>query len=99
MPGTIASHGAVAMRDWPSAIIVPHDGLGGCTPAPRNDSPASVRMLFAMISVKNTSTDEAMFGSNSLNIVRHGLAPCAVAASMNSFSRSDRICPRRGRPM
>ena len=44
-----------------------------------------------MISVKNTSTDDAMFGSSSLNITRTGLAPCAVAASMNSFSRSERI--------
>jgi hypothetical protein len=55
-----------------------------------------VRMLFAMISVKNTSTDEAMFGSSSLNMTRNELAPCAVAASMNSFSRSDRICRAAG---
>ena len=32
-----------------------------------------------------------MFGSSSLNITRSGLAPCAIAASMNSFSRSERI--------
>src|SRR5262249_27131970 len=97
-PGMIASHGAVAMRSWPSAIIVPHDAFGGCTPAPRNDKPASVRILLAMISVKKTRIDDAMFGSSSLNITRDALEPWAVAASMNSFSRSDRIWPRSGRP-
>jgi hypothetical protein len=48
--------------------------------------------------VKKTSTDDAMFGVNSVNITRNGLAPWAVAASMNSYSRNDRICPRRGLP-
>ena len=61
---------------WPSAISVPHDGVGGCTPAPRNESAASVTMLFAMISVKKTSSELAMFGSSSLNMTRSGLAPC-----------------------
>ena len=32
-----------------------------------------------------------MFGNSSENMIRNGLAPCAIAASMNSFSRSDRI--------
>ena len=27
-----------------------------------------------------------------------GCAPCAIDASMNSFSRSDSTCPRSGRP-
>src|SRR5207248_2862532 len=79
-------------------MSVPHDGFGGCTPAPRNDSAASVRMLFAMIRVKNTRTDDAMFGRISENMIRSDDEPCAVAASMNSFSRSERICPRSGRP-
>ena len=39
-----------------------------------------------------------MFGSSSVNMIRSGDAPCAIDASMNSFSRSDRICPRSGRP-
>jgi hypothetical protein len=99
MPGMIANQGAVTIRDWPSAINVPHEGFGGWTPAPRKESPASVRMLLAMISAKNTSTDDAMFGSSSLNMTRCGLAPCAVAASTNSFSRRDRISPRNGLPM
>ncbi len=77
---------------------MPQDGVGGCTPAPRNESAASSTMLFAMISVKKTSTELAMFGSSSLNMTRSGLAPCAIAASTNSFSRSDSTWPRSGRP-
>ena len=38
-----------------------------------------------MISVNRTSTDEAMFGSSSVNMIRIEPAPCAVAASTNSF--------------
>src|SRR5205823_10669065 len=87
IPGMIASQGAVWIRLWPSAISVPQDGFGGCTPAPRNERPASVRMLFAMINAKNTRTEDAMFGRSSLNMTRKPPAPCAVAASMNSFSR------------
>ena len=55
-------------------------------------------MLFATTSVKKTSAEDAMFGRISLNMIRSGPAPCAVAASTNSFSRSDRIWPRSGRP-
>src|SRR5262249_28112523 len=33
-PGATVSHGAVVIRSWPSAIIVPQDGFGGWTPAP-----------------------------------------------------------------
>ncbi len=55
-------------------------------------------MLAAMISVKKTSTELAMFGSSSMNITRNGLAPCEIDASTNSFSRSDSTCPRSGRP-
>ena len=54
-------------------------------------------MLFAMISVKKTSTELMMFGSNSENITRSGVAPCEIDASTNSFSRSDSTC-RAGRP-
>jgi hypothetical protein len=48
-------------------------------------------MLFAMINVKKTRTLDATFGRISPNMIRSGLAPCEIAASTNSFSRSDRI--------
>ena len=52
-----------------------------------------------MISVNKTSTVEAMFGSTSVNMIRIGPAPWAVAASTNSRCRSARIWPRNGLPM
>ena len=81
----------------PSPSIVPHDGSGGCTPAPRNDSAASSRIELATSSGKKTRIVEARFGSSSENMIRIGPAPCARAASMNSFSRSDSTWPRIGR--
>ena len=47
---------------------------------------------------EDTSTVEAALGRSSENMTRVGLAPWPIAASMNSFSRSDRICPRIGLP-
>ncbi len=58
----------------PPGSASPTTDSGGCTPAPRNERPTSVRMLFAMISVKRTSTDDAMFGSSSVNMIRTGRA-------------------------
>src|SRR5206468_10009138 len=78
-PGTIVSQGAVRIRTWPSEISVPHEGFGGCTPAPRNESAASSRMLFATISAKKTRTLDAMFGRISVNMIRRLPAPCAIA--------------------
>ena len=98
-PGTIVRCGAVAIRSTPSSIIVPQDGLGGRTPAPRNDSAASSSTAFAIRSVKNTSTVDARLGTISLNMIRSGPAPCARAASTNSFSRSDSTWPRTGLAM
>ena len=46
------------------AIIVPQDGFGGLTPAPRNESAASSRIAFATRSGKKTRIVEAMFGSD-----------------------------------
>ena len=99
IPGSRLSHGSLESTSWPSAIIVPHEALGGCTPAPRYERPTSVRIAFATISVKRTSTDEAMFGSSSVNMIRSEPAPCAVAASTNSRLRSASTCPRSGLPM
>ena len=96
-PGTIVRCGAVESRSMPSASIVPQDGAGGCTPAPRNDSAASLRIAAATSSGKKTRIVEATFGSSSENMIRSGPAPWARAASTNSFSRRDRTWPRIGR--
>jgi hypothetical protein len=49
--------------------------------------------------VKKTITVEARFGITSVNMIRIGPAPCARAASTNSFSRSDSTWPRTGLAM
>ena len=98
-PGTIVRCGAVAIRSMPSSIIVPQDGFGGRTPAPRNDSADSSRIALAISSVKNTRIVDERFGTTSLNMIRSGPAPWARAASTNSFSRSDSTWPRIGRAM
>ena len=87
------------MRSTPSSIIVPHDGLGGWTPAPRNDSADSSSTALAISRVKNTSSVETRFGTTSVTMIRSGPAPWARAASTNSFSRSDSTWPRTGRAM
>ena len=73
--------------------------MGGCTPAPRNDSAASSSMLLAMLSVKKTMIVEHRLGSSSPNITPSGPAPWATAASTNSLSRSASTSPRIGRAM
>ncbi len=76
---------------------MPQDGSGAWTPAPRNDSAASSRIALATSSGKNTRIVDARLGSSSLIMIRTGPAPCARAASTNSFSRSESTCPRIGR--
>ena len=96
-PGAIASSGATLSSSTPTEIIVPQDEFGGCTPAPRNESPASKSMLLAKLSAKKTRIVEARFGSSSLNITRNGPAPWAIAASTNSRSPRAMTSPRIGR--
>ncbi len=98
-PGRIASSGWMLSSSTPTVIIVPQEELGGCTPAPRKESPASKSMLLAIIRVKKTMIVEARLGRISLNITRTGPAPCAIAASTNSFSLRARTWPRIGRAM
>ncbi len=81
----------------PSLIIVPQDGFGGLTPAPRNESAASSRIAFATSSGKKTSSVEERLGAISDNMIRHEPMPCARAASTNSFSRIASTWPRIGR--
>ena len=99
VPGAIASSGAVLSSATPVEIIVPQEEFGGCTPAPRNESPASKSMLLATLRVKKTMTVEPRLGSSSANITRSGPAPWAIAASTNSFSPSESTWPRIGRAM
>src|SRR5207253_24988 len=50
-PGMVATWGATRRTSRPVDTMRPHEGVGGCTPSPRNDSAASTRTAFAMKSV------------------------------------------------
>ena len=98
-PGMIASSGLTVSSSVPIETIVPHEELGGWTPAPRKESAASNSMLLAIVRVKKTMIVEARLGRISPNITRSGPAPWAMAASTNSFWLSERTSPRSGRAM
>jgi hypothetical protein len=53
-PGIEINHGSKNIKPLASDIIRPHDGVGGCTPRPRNDRAASSRMAWAISSVATT---------------------------------------------
>src|SRR3546814_5703830 len=45
VPGMPITQGSKNMKPFPSEIIRPQDGSGGCTPRPRKDSAASSRKI------------------------------------------------------
>ncbi len=88
-PGKIMSQGAYRNASPAPASIAPHDGVESGTPTPRNDRPASNRMLLGMINVVNTMIGAATLGRTSRMMMRMFDDPSDRDASMNSFSRSD----------
>ena len=56
-----------------------------------------MRMFVAMISGRKTISTGATFGSSSPKTSRGFEAPCAIAASTNSWRRSESTSPRTGR--
>ena len=79
--------------------MFPHDGVGGATPSPRNESVASKMMAVGMSSVASTMTGATRLGRMSTNMIRRLPAPSECAASTYSFSRCDSACPRTILPM
>src|SRR6185503_8083941 len=86
-PGKIAFQGAVTSTDLASRIMPPQDGVGGCTPSPRKESPASTRMTSPTPSVAATSSGPRALGSRCRKIIRRRGAPSASAARMKFSSR------------
>src|SRR5207247_1976963 len=60
-PGAVATQGALTSVSRPEAIMLPHDGVGGCTPRPRNERPAS-----SMIALPTPSAAATMTGVSAL---------------------------------
>jgi hypothetical protein len=98
-PGKIISQGANRKAVPASASMAPHDGVVSGTPTPKNESPASNRMLLGMIRVVYTMIGAATFGRTSRRMIRRFEAPSEREASTNSFSRIDSTWPRTMRPM
>ena len=63
------------MRSTPSSIIVPQDGSGARTPAPRNDSADSSSTALATSSGEEHEQVETRLGTTSVNMIRSGPAP------------------------
>src|SRR5713101_6495486 len=79
--------------------MFPQLGAGGGMPMPRKDRVASKLTAVGMYKVARTRTGPSRFGRMSRNMIRQGPAPSDLAASMYSFSFSDRVWPRTMREM
>jgi hypothetical protein len=77
--------------------MFPHDGVGGWTPMPRNDSADSVGIAPATPSVAATRIGASVFGRMWRNMIRPVPAPWARAAAMKSRSFSDSVSARTRR--
>ena len=98
-PGAIATHGALTSASRPDAIIPPHDGAGGCTPSPRNESPASSVIALPTPSAAAAITGVSAFGRTCRPSTRPLLAPSDTAAPRTAAPPA--AAPRRrpaGRP-
>ena len=67
------------MPDCASLIMAPQSGVGGCTPSPRNESPASSASTYPKFNVDCAPTIGVTFGSTRRNAI-HG--PLVVAGCM-----------------
>src|SRR5437899_7535683 len=61
-------HGVWVRYFRPVSSMEPHDGVGGWTPSPRNESAASVRMALAKATEACTNNGDKQFGSNTRSI-------------------------------
>src|SRR5919109_1937163 len=94
-PGHTAIHGARSMYVRPEPeSMAPHDGYGGGTPKPRNDSADSARMTAPSPMVARMMIVLATLGSTYRSRTRAWLQPMARAASKYAFCAMPRVAPR-----
>ena len=70
--------------------MLPHEGIGACTPKPKNESADSVRMAPPTPSVALTRTGTITLGRMWMNRSRRAGIPASLAAWMYSLSRMER---------
>ena len=75
-------------------MILPQEAAGYLMPSPRKLSVASDRITAPRSMVANTISWGTTLGTRCLKILRLTRTPVASVATMNSCSRSDKICPR-----
>src|SRR5262249_26816437 len=99
-PGHTAIHGARNMYVRPEPdSIAPHDGYGGGTPKPRNESADSARMTAPSPIVARMMIVAATFGSTWRTMMRVWPQPMARAASTNWFCITPSAAPRMTREL
>jgi len=81
IPGAAAYHQASGKNSLLSAIVLPHSGLGGGGPNPKNPRAAAVNMVPPMPIVVLTIMEEEILGSTCKIITLLGEAPRAIDAS------------------
>src|SRR5579885_1958401 len=96
-PGKSASHQAISMKSRDCERISPHDGVGGCTPNPKNDRLDSTKIDDATPKVAETRTGARLFGRMCLKMRRIELAPTVFPAVTKSCPRSFKNSPRTRR--
>ncbi len=77
--------------------MLPHAGVGGCTPKPRNEIAASATMNCANCRLATITIEGATLGSTCRNSTRARPTPRACAACTNSRCFTDSTSPRTTR--
>ena len=80
-PGKSTTHHVSPGRSAASPMMLPQLAVGGCTPSPRNERPASSEITVASASVPATSSCGTSPGSTCLTNTRHSGVPEARDAS------------------
>ena len=63
MPAGIICNGYRVMTSFASLSIMPHSGVGGCTPNPRKDNAEIIRITLPVSSVVRTKSSPAVPGN------------------------------------
>src|SRR5690625_2896569 len=93
MPVYVEMWGANNKYCRPRLKIVPHSGVGGWAPSPRNPNPAAHKMAEPTCNVDWTIIGARQLGKMWRKIILPSPAPAAFAAWTNSVSLRDRAEP------
>jgi hypothetical protein len=74
-PGQVTSQGARSTWSRAEDNMLPHSGMGGCTPKPKNPRVAASRMAEEKLKVAPTKSGAAQLGKTARHIKRKSLAP------------------------